>query len=322
MTILASDVGGTEIKLGLVSAGRILARAGIPAHAGQGLAAALGRIAACAESLCRQIGIGRDEIQGLGLAFPAVVEPATQSILSTPAGKFDDAPTLDVSAAVRSLLRLPVFVVNDANAALAGEWAYGAARGCRDVGMLTLGTGIGSSVILDAVPLRGRHGSAGNLGGHFVANVGGAACTCGGLGCAEAEASGWALAPMARAHPGFAASALASADSLDYRAVFRLAEAGDAVAAALRDRSVSVWAAAAVSMIHAYDLERLILGGGVMQAGEAILQPVRAHVARHAWTPWGSVDIVSAELGNDAGMLGVAWLMEGPGGDGRVAKGE
>ena len=97
---------------------------------------------------------------------------------------------------------LPVFVVNDANAALAGEWAYGAARGCRDVGMLTLGTGIGSSVILDGVPLRGRHGSAGNLGGHFVANVGGAACTCGGLGCAEAEASGWALGADGARPPG------------------------------------------------------------------------------------------------------------------------
>ena len=73
---------------------------------------------------------------------------------------------------------------------------------------------------------------------------------------------------------------------------------------------VGVWTAAVISMIHAYDLERVIMGGGVIAAGEAILGPVRASVARHAWTPWGSVDVVPAALGNDAGMLGVAWLME------------
>ena len=187
------------------------------------------------------------------------------------------------------------------------------ARGCRDVGMLTLGTGIGSSVILDGVPLRGRHGSAGNLGGHVVASVDGRPCTCGGLGCAEAEASGWAIGPIAASHPGFGASALAAEACVDYHAIFRLAGRGDRVAIEVRDRSVRVWAAAVVSLIHAYDLERVILGGGVMRAAEAILAPVRAHVDRHAWTPWGSVDIVAAELGNDAGMLGVAALMEDAG---------
>ena len=100
---------------------------------------------------------------------------------------------------------------------------------------------------------------------------------------------------------------------MDYHAIFRLAGRGDRVAIEVRDRSVRVWAAAVVSLIHAYDLERVILGGGVMRAAEAILAPVRAHVDRHAWTPWGSVDIVAAELGNDAGMLGVAALMEDAG---------
>jgi glucokinase len=310
MTILACDVGGTEIKLGLVRGGRIDARAVIPAHAGRGLAAALPRIGDSLSEMCVASGTDRGAVRGVGLAFPAVVEPGTERILSTPVGKFDDAPALDVHAAIRAVFGLASFVVNDANAALAGEWAHGAARGARDVGMLTLGTGIGSSVIVDGVPVRGRHGSAGNLGGHVVANVGGRACTCGGLGCAEAEASGWAVEAMAAAHPDFGRSALAAEPSVDYRAVFRLAALGDPVSIAVRDRSLQVWAGAVVSLVHAYDLERVILGGGVMRAGDAILGPIRAHVARHAWAPWGSVDVVPAALGNDAGMLGVAWLME------------
>ena len=230
MTILACDVGGTEIKLGLVEGGRIVSRAAIPAHARHGLAPALGRIAVALEGMCASDGMDRRSVRGLALAFPAVVEPVTQRILSTPAGKFEDAQNLDVPAAVREALGLPVFVVNDANAALAAEWAHGAARGCRDVGMLTLGTGIGSSVILDGVPLRGRHGSAGNLGGHVVASVDGRPCTCGGLGCAEAEASGWAIGPIAASHPGFGASALAAEACVDYHAIFRLAGRGDRVA--------------------------------------------------------------------------------------------
>ena len=144
-----------------------------------------------------------------------------------------------MGATVRSVMDLPVFVVNDANAALAGEWAYGAARGCRDVGMLTLGTGIGSSVILDGVPLRGRHGSAGNLGGHFVANVDGAAVHVrrdSGVPRRRRQAGRsrrW-RAPTRGSQP----ARWPRRTTLDYRAVFRLAAAGDAVAAALRDRSV------------------------------------------------------------------------------------
>jgi glucokinase len=310
MPSLACDVGGTDIKIGIVRADRVIARATIPAWADRGLEAALPRIAAACDGLRAEAGFAKEDLRGFGLAFPGIVDPETERIVSTPAGKFDDAREIDVRRVARPLLGLPVRVVNDANAALNGEWAWGAAAGCRDVAMLTLGTGIGSSVVLDGVPLRGRHGQAGNLGGHLVARVNGRRCTCGGIGCAEAEASGWAIVELAMAHPRFAASRLAAEPQVDYRAVFALAAEGDEVAQELRDRSVCVWAAAVVSMIHAYDLERVILGGGVMRAGEAILEPVRDYVARHAWTPWGRVEVLPAALGNDAGMLGAAWLVE------------
>jgi glucokinase len=293
-----------------VRGARLLGRGEIDAGAKEGLAAALERIARAARRLCRRSGLAASELAGFGLSFPGIIEPGSERILSTPAGKFDDAKKVDVPRRVQRLLGLRTVVCNDANAALAGEWRCGAARGCRSAVMMTLGTGIGTSAIIDGQPLRGQHGQAGCLGGHLVANVDGRQCLCGNTGCAEAEASTWALPAQARAHPLFRSSRLARERTIDYGAVFRAAALGDAVAVALRDRAIRVWAGALVSLIHAYDPEVAVIGGGIMRSGSIILPRLRRHVSRHAWTPWGQVKIKTAALGNDAGMLGMAWLVE------------
>lgn len=308
MVHFACDLGGTHIKLGLVREGTLLARTEIGARPEDGFTAALDRVARERPAVCRTAGISVDDVAGFALAFPGIIEPVTDRILSVPAGKYDDVKGTDTHEIVRRVLGLSAFIVNDANAALAGEWQFGAARGCRNVVMMTLGTGIGTSAIIEGVPLRGQHGQAGCLGGHLPVRVPGTLCGCGNLGCAETEASTWALPQRARAHPGFAASALAKAPMLDYRAVFEIAARGDRVATELRERAIQVWSATAVALIHAYDPERMIIGGGIMQSAAEILDAIRAHVARHAWTPWGQVTIVAAALGNDAGLLGAAAL--------------
>ena len=307
-TILACDVGGTRIKLGLVRGERLRSRCEIAARAGEGLAPALVRIAKAARSLCHRAGVRLGDLDGFGFAFPGIVEPVTERILSTPAGKFDDARTLDLPRLIERLTGLRTLVCNDANAALAGEWRLGAARGCHSVVMMTLGTGIGSSVIIEGVPLRGQHGQAGCLGGHLLANVDGHTCRCGNLGCAESEASTWALPAQARAHPSFRGSQLARGKTLDYGVVFRAAARGDVLAVELRNRAILVWAATLVSLIHAYDPECVVVGGGIMSSGAVILPRLRRYVARHAWTPWGRTKVKPAALGNAAGMLGAAWL--------------
>jgi glucokinase len=310
LVILACDVGGTRIKLGAVRGGRLLARTEIDAAPKRGLASALKRIAKTVPPLCRKAGIEPRALSGFGLSFPGIIEPRTGKILSTPAGKFDDSKSIDVPKVVETLFGLPTRICNDANAALAGEWCYGAARGCRSAVMMTLGTGIGASAIIDGMPLRGQHGQAGCLGGHLTANLDGQICPCGNIGCAESEASTWALPAQARMHPAFAASRLAKREILDYAAVFRAAAQGDTLAIELRDRSLRVWSAALVNLIHAYDPESAIIGGGIMQSGKVILPVLRRYVAKHAWTPWGKMKIKPAALGNNAGMLGVASLFE------------
>jgi len=310
--ILAGDIGGTRIKLGLVRGGRVLARVEMDGEAGRGLALALQRIALEVPRLCRRVWMKPAAIAGFGLSFPGIIDPLTERILSTPAGKFDDSKDLDVPKLVERLLGLPTRICNDANAALAGEWRYGAARGCRSAVMMTLGTGIGASAIIDGVPLRGQHGQAGCLGGHLTMNLEGKVCPCGNLGCAESEASTWALPEQARRHPAFAKSRLARRRKLDYAVIFAAAALGDVLATELRDRSVRVWSAVLVNLIHAYDPEFAVIGGGVMRSGAAILPPLRRYVAKHAWTPWGKVRIRAAALGNEAGMLGVASLFDEP----------
>lgn len=310
MITLACDVGGTRIKLGLVRGARVLARSEIPAEAGRGLANAMPRIVRRGRSLCRETGVAPGQLAGFALSFPGIIEPRTERILSTPAGKFDDARDLDVAAQIRRELGLPAFVCNDANAALAGEWRFGAARGCRSAVMMTLGTGIGTSAIIGGVPLRGQHGQAGCLGGHLTINLNGDPCPCGNIGCAESEASTWALSIQARAHSGFPTSALARERILDFSTLFRVGARGDALAVELRDRSLRVWAATLVSLIHAYDPEIAVIGGGIMGSANTILPRLRRYVAGHAWTPWGRVKVRKAALGNDAGLVGVAWLRE------------
>jgi glucokinase len=134
-------------------------------------------------------------------------------------------------------------------------------------------------------------------------------CTCGGVGCGEAEAAGWALPQIARDWPGFRESLLAREPAINYEILFRLAAKGDAVARQIQNRCLQVWAATAVGMIHSFDPEIVIFGGGVMESADLIIPFVQAHVNAHTWSPWGKAQIRAAELGNDAGLLGAVPLL-------------
>ena len=136
-------------------------------------------------------------------------------------------------------------------------------------------------------------------------------CTCGAIGCLEAEASGWSLPFLAREWPGFSASKLAGQDTLDFKLLFETADAGDRVAVEILDYCLKVWATGAVGLIHAYDPERIVIGGGVMRSAAVIIPHIQAYVNQHAWTPWGKVEIVAAQLGNDAGLFGAIPLLSG-----------
>lgn len=303
MAVFAIDAGGTRIKLGLVENGRVLARAVLDARSHEGLAPQLPRIA---EALR---GITGEPVEGIGLAFPSLVDTDAGRVTSDP-GKYSDAMGLDLNAWAHQEFGLPLAIENDARMAAIGEWRHGAGRGFDDMVMVTLGTGIGTGVIQEGRVLRGKHGQSGCLGGHLIVRVDGRRCPCGAVGCAEAEASTAALPAIAAEDPDFLTSPLSSAIPLDYAAVFGAAVRGDPCALRLRKGSLDVWGALAVSLIHAYDPEILVFGGGILASGEAVLGPIRERVQRDAWMPWGEVRVVASERGDDAALLACEWLVQ------------
>ena len=156
-------------------------------------------------------------------------------------------------------------------------------------------------------PLLGIHGQAGVLGGHFQVRAHGRRCSCGGEGCAEAEASGFALPAVCREWPGFGESLLADAD-LNFRSLFEASAAGDSVALAIREHCLTIWGMMTVSAVHAFDPQLVVFGGGAMGAGDQILRFLQEYVNRNTWTHWGKPRVVAAQLGSHAAALGVPAL--------------
>jgi glucokinase len=303
MKILAVDLGGTHATCALVEKKRILVSETVSLPESSSLADALSVIAPPLDRMHAQA-----TADAIGFGFCGLVDSRQTRIASTN-GKYIDAVSLDLSEWARSNFNLPLRLENDARLALLGECYAGAAQGETDVVMFTLGTGIGGVAMIDGRLLRGKHEQAGVLGGHAPITLTGRRCTCGGMGCAESEASGWALPLVAKSWPGFASSALASR-KIDFENLFSCASAGDSVAGEIVNHCLHVWGAAAVSAIHAFDPELLVYGGGVMKSADAILPFVQEYVRANAWTPWGAVRVRAAQLGNQAALLGVVPLFE------------
>jgi glucokinase len=309
---LAIDLGGSHATCGVVAGTNIIARRTVPASGARGLKVLLPALAAVLRELLRECGLEPRDCEGVALAFCGIVDTERGRVLSTNQ-KYDDACGLDLNQWCREALGLPLRVENDARMALLGEHCAGAGRGVDDLVIVTLGSGIGGASMMCGRLVRGRHFQAGCLGGHLPISLSGRTCTCGNLGCVETEASNWALPGICAAWPGFAESALAGEQEIDFGAVFRAAAAGDRVALEVRENCLRAWAAGTVALIHAYDPEVVLFGGGVMQSGEVILPFIENHVRQHAWTPWGKVQIRAAELGNDAALLGAEPLLRGIG---------
>lgn len=309
MNVLACDLGGTRLKIGVVGDGRVLAHAVEPANSKHGLAPRLPVLKAAWLRLLAGLKLTPADCAGVSVAFPSLVDNATGRVFLQ-GGKFDDAQGLDLRAWARTELGLPLALENDARMALIGEWRAGAGRGCDNLVMMTLGTGLGACAIIEGRVLRGKHGQAGVMGGHVTVRYGGRPCSCGNLGCAEAETSMAFLGQIAARMPAFDHSPLCRAATLNHGMIFKHAAAGDACALALRDHSIRVWSTLAVNLIHVCDPERVILGGGIMASADVILPAVTDYVHRHAHTPWGKVQVVPSALGDHAALVAGEWLLQ------------
>ncbi len=303
MKSISIDLGGTTIKLAVVEDGRVLKQQHMPAFSGKGLLKQLPGL----EKKIREMADLRT-IDGMGIAFPGIVDPVAKRVLSIN-DKYADAGEMDLNGWCQEAFGLEMVLENDANAALAGELAYGAGKGCGDAVIMILGTGVGTAAAIGGHLLRSKHHQAGCLGGHIAVEMNGRPCTCGSRGCLEANASTWALPLLAREDPGFAESGLSTEDPIDYRALEIWYKKGDPLAVRLFDHSVMCWSTGIINLIHAYDPELVILSGGVMRFQE-LYDPIVHRVRELACTPWGEPEFRLAKNPEQSVVLGIHSLLQ------------
>src|ERR1035437_4314816 len=308
MKELALDMGGSHVGCAVIEENRLLSHHVLEVEKAPSLSALLEPLARTLRGLLQSAGLAAADCVGIAIGFPGIVDFRTGKIHDT-LKKYEDAREMDIVGWCREKFHLPLAMENDARMALLGEAFAGAARGYQDVTMMTLGTGIGGAALMHGSLVRGKHAQAGCLGGHLPVDFNGRLCVCGNIGCAEAEAGGWAIPAIAREWPEFEHSALAGITTLGFREIFAAAECGDAVAIALRDRCIRVWSSNVVANIHAYDPDIVVVGGGVMQSASVIIPRMQEYVNRHAWSGWGKPEVRAASLGNEAGLLGAVPLL-------------
>jgi glucokinase len=299
------DMGGTRIKIGLVHKGKLIADTSIQASAHMTLAERLVEIGGQVDRLLEQ---NRSIPTGIGIAFPGIVDSVHHKILSRYV-KYPDAQEVNLPEWAVRRWNIPLVLENDARAALVGEWQYGSGRNSQDLVLITLGTGVGSAVMMEGRMLKGRHFLAGNLGGHMTINLHGGLCNCGNIGCLETEGSTWALEGIVKRTPGYDTSALSGESEIGFHTVFKLAEEGDALAGEVSRQILKAWSLGIINLIHAYDPERVVIGGGVMRSKEIILPVIRETIRRHSWLRENEPDIVAAEQPDFAGILGMSHLV-------------
>lgn len=307
MITIGIDLGGTQIKLGLMQNGQILAFKFINTNPSHKTEEKLIVIEKEIIKLLNNKDIQIKQCAAVAFAFPGIVDPFNKTVISTNK-KYDDAVNVDLNSWCHRAFNLPFIFENDANCALLGECYYGSAKGSENAVLMILGTGIGTAAIINGELLRGKHFQAGCLGGHLTIQLNGNKCTCGNLGCVEAEGSSWAIPHLVKKGSKFINSSFTSEELIDFKTVLSLKEAGDELATKIFNSLINVWSAGIVNLIHAYDPETVVLSGGIMNSYEKVLPLIKEKVLAHAWLPWGKPEFVVASKPDHSVLLGLDYL--------------
>ena len=305
------DLGGTFIKGGIVDdEGKIIIKDKVPTESDKGAAAVIGNIVGLCNSLLARVGMTTADVQGVGMGVPGMIDSETGVVIYANNLGWED---LSVCGPVGEALGLPVKLTNDANAAALGETKFGGGKNRKSSVMLTLGTGVGGGVIIDGKIFEGNR-SAGTELGHEVIVAGGEPCTCGRRGCLEAYTSATALIRETKrameAHPESAMWEVGSLDAVDGKTAFTYKDT-DPAAAAVVASYIEKLGVGITNYANTFRPEVMILGGGVCAEGDRLILPLREFLSReiYAGSRGPAVELVTASLGNDAGLLGAAALL-------------
>ncbi len=301
---LSADIGGTRLRAASFAAEGVkpLRRAALPTHGDEPVLERLKR-------LLRSVQPDGGALLGIGVASPGPLDPVRGVVLEAP--NIPGWRNLPLKTLLEAEFGAPVAVDNDANLAALGEWRYGAGRGHHHLLYLTISTGIGAGVIVNDRLLHGACGLAAELG-HVTVAPDGPLCGCGQRGHLEVVASGTAIARMAaEALAAGKASALAALPHAPTAAdVAAAAQAGDPLARRIFAEAGAHLGRALADFLHIFNPSVVILGGGVVQAGDVLLRPLKDALSAHVMTPayLDGLTLTTAALGDDAGLLGALTL--------------
>lgn len=313
MYYVGIDLGGTNIAVGVCNEQyEIIATATAKTNCPRPCAEICADMAKVTEEAVKKAGLTMDQIASIGIGAPGAINPETKTIEFANNLDFHFAPVGEI---MHQLTGKEIYIENDANAAAYGEAVAGAAKGTRNSVTITLGTGVGGGVIIDGKVFSGFNHFGAELG-HTVIVRNGRHCSCGRDGCWEAYASASALIYQTKIamidHPESAMWALVGNDinQVSGRTAFDAMRKGDEAGTRVVDEYIDYVACGVANMINIFQPEVLCIGGGISREGERLLAPIRKVVEETTYGRYSTSQprIVAAKLGNDAGIIGAAFL--------------
>lgn len=306
------DLGGTNIKAGVVNENfEIIAKATTKTLCPRPAKEICDDMAKVSIEAAEKAGISIDDVEWIGIGTPGIADNVNGTIPYSNNLDFHDVP---VRKYIQEHINKPVYVANDANAAAYGEFVAGAAKGAKDAVCITLGTGVGAGIIVDGKILTGSNLAGAELG-HIVIEVDGPQCTCGRKGCFEVFSSATGLIRMTKeamdADPASIMHKMAAEDGkVSARLAFNAMRAGDKSAKEVVDKYIKYLAAGITNAINIFQPDVLCIGGGVCNEGDPLMVPMRELVKKEVYTRMldKNTRIEVAALGNDAGIIGAAFL--------------
>lgn len=306
------DLGGTNIVAGVVNeAYEILAKASVKTNLPRPEQEIAADMAKVAKEAAEKAGLTMDQIEWVGIGTPGIANSETGIIEYSNNLGFVNTPMVKY---MEDALGKKAFIENDANAAAYGEYVAGAAKGAKNAVCITLGTGVGAGIVIDGKIYAGSNFAGAEIG-HTVIEVGGAPCTCGRKGCFEAYSSATGLIRMTKEsmaeNPDSIMNKMAEErGKVTARTSFDCMRAGDKYAKAVVDKYIKYLAAGITNTINTFQPDILCIGGGVCNEGDPLLLPVKAIVEEEDFANKSEkrTEIVIAKLGNDAGLIGAAFL--------------
>ncbi len=312
MLYLGIDVGGMSIKGAVVDdKGNILTKETIPTKPERDYKEIIGDIAALCKSLIISKGIRENEVAGIGIGIPGTIDTQQGTIVYANNINFKNVP---IVKELTKYFTCPIFIGNDANVAAFGELKFGSGKGASDLILITLGTGIGTGIIVDNKIILGR-GGAGGEGGHIGFKYNGTKCSCGKRGCWEAYASASALIKMtkdaiSRDPQGLMAQIAQKEGKVSGKTAFIAAKEGDEKAKRIVNKYIGLVSEGIISLVNIFRPDVILIGGGISNEGDYLMSRIEKRVNRLSYG--GKINppmsIKKASLMNDAGILGAAAL--------------